>query len=252
LAPELTQVINRLIILKAVAAHAMAAPPRHILDGLLAQSPQFRNGEFAEAAEAARREHWTPLLESPYAVEMSPWELEFSRTSAATMTGEQQMNACWRIESLKALLWAVGLVDSLGPPDTPADGELLHSVCEERLHSARLRAPRELENERSLAELWHWRSRTERLIRERHPFAVEKGPKSFSEVVKMSAKAAFQKGDIKEIIRDDFPARGKAYAELTADEWAEVTSISVERHYALNWVCGRAPMNRWDETPTST
>jgi hypothetical protein len=69
LRPELPQVINRLIILKAVVAHAMAAPPRHILDGLLAQSPQLSNGEFAEAAEAARQKYWTPLLDLPYAVE---------------------------------------------------------------------------------------------------------------------------------------------------------------------------------------
>jgi len=26
----------------------------------------------------------------------------------------------------------------------------------------------------------------------------------------------------------------------------------MERHKALNWLCGFAPGNRWDETPTDT
>ena len=45
---------------------------------------------------------------------------------------------------------------------------------------------------------------------------------------------------------------GKAYCDLSAEEWANVTSISTERHFALNWVSGLAPQNRWDETPTAT
>ncbi len=54
------------------------------------------------------------------------------------------------------------------------------------------------------------------------------------------------------VIDDDFAARGKAYRDLTDEEWAEVRSITLERHFALNWHCGYAPDNRWDETPTET
>lgn len=32
----------------------------------------------------------------------------------------------------------------------------------------------------------------------------------------------------------------------------DATSIIMERHFALNWLCGMAPGNRWDETPTDT
>ena len=53
-------------------------------------------------------------------------------------------------------------------------------------------------------------------------------------------------------IHDDFPAKGKAYRDLTADEWSEVRSVCAERHYALNWLCGYAPGNDWDHTPTET
>ena len=40
--------------------------------------------------------------------------------------------------------------------------------------------------------------------------------------------------------------------DLTEEEWREVTSIAAERHFALNWLCGYAPGNRWDATPTET
>lgn len=54
------------------------------------------------------------------------------------------------------------------------------------------------------------------------------------------------------VVDRDFAAQGKAYRDLTDDEWSEVQSISIERHLALNWVCGYAPNNRWEETRTDT
>ncbi len=45
---------------------------------------------------------------------------------------------------------------------------------------------------------------------------------------------------------------GKAYRDLDDDEWSTVSSIAMERHFALNWLSGYAPNNNWDETPTET
>jgi hypothetical protein len=53
-------------------------------------------------------------------------------------------------------------------------------------------------------------------------------------------------------IADDYPAKGKAYRDLNTEEWAEVRSVTVERHFTLNWLCGYAPLNDWDRTPTGT
>jgi len=53
-------------------------------------------------------------------------------------------------------------------------------------------------------------------------------------------------------IDEDFPAFGRAYRDLSSDEWAAVKSIAMERHFALNWLCGYAPENGWDDTPTDT
>ena len=48
----------------------------------------------------------------------------------------------------------------------------------------------------------------------------------------------------------DFPAFGKAYRNLSEDEYEQATSIAMERHLALNWLCGYD--SDWDETPTDT
>ncbi|HNU50651.1 MAG TPA: hypothetical protein PKJ98_07000 [Verrucomicrobiota bacterium] len=84
--------------------------------------------------------------------------------------------------------------------------------------------------------------------------AVEGGPRfsCYDDIVRFTAKAAGESGTLAEVLDEDFVAKGKPYRDLTATEWAEVTSITVERHFALNWLCGRAPGNRWDETPTDT
>jgi len=68
----------------------------------------------------------------------------------------------------------------------------------------------------------------------------------------MAAQAAHQRGDLQLLIGDDFAVKEKSYAELSPAEWPEVRSISIERHRALNWLCGYSPHNDWDATPTDT
>jgi hypothetical protein len=53
-------------------------------------------------------------------------------------------------------------------------------------------------------------------------------------------------------VKSDFPVNGRSYAEISSDEWSRVRSIAMERHKAFNWLCGHAPRNNWEETPTDT
>lgn len=90
-----------------------------------------------------------------------------------------------------------------------------------------------------------------------HPFeSVEAfrqaGINTFEDVIRMMAEMAFKEGDLPPPIADNFPAKGKAYRDLTNEEWAELRLVAVERHFALNWFCGYAPGNNWDSTPTET
>ena len=71
-------------------------------------------------------------------------------------------------------------------------------------------------------------------------------------VVRVAAREAHKKGDIPTPVDGDFPAHAKAYRDLSDLERSQMMSIAMERHRALNWLCGFAPENRWDETPTDT
>jgi hypothetical protein len=160
------------------------------------------------------------------------------------------------MESVLILMWALGIISETPAFDVQASIDLLKKIPSENLSSffanAKLIEEKTIEQKRSLGELWHWRSRTRQLIEEKKPFPTNIPQfKSYDEIVRVSAKAANEKDGLK-IIDEDFAVKGKAYRDLTDAEWSEVSSIAVERHFALNWLCGYAPENRWDETPTDT
>ncbi len=75
---------------------------------------------------------------------------------------------------------------------------------------------------------------------------------SIEDVIRLAAEEAVSRGDLAEALGDDFPIFGGPYRDSSADEWAQATSIAMERHKALNWLCGYTPQNRWDEVPTDT
>jgi len=108
-----------------------------------------------------------------------------------------------------------------------------------------------VEEQRNLAELWHWRSRTRQLQDSNYNFSFP-GGLTIQKVIGMAASKAATNGVIPSPIGDDFPIFGKPYRDATHEEYSQATSIAVERHRALNWLCGLAPRNRWSETPTGT
>jgi hypothetical protein len=83
-------------------------------------------------------------------------------------------------------------------------------------------------------------------------FFNRQGLRSYQDIVRVAAHAARERADVHLLIGDDFALKGKSYAELSLEEWSEVRSISIERHRALNWLCGYSPRNDWDTTPTDT
>jgi hypothetical protein len=160
------------------------------------------------------------------------------------------------MESVMTLMWALGMIPELLPFDHQAKPDLMKQIPHEDisgfLEGAKLLDMERIGKSRSLAELWHWRSRTRELIQQKRPFPAEIPQfKNYDEVVRFTAKAANEKDCLK-IIEEDFAAIGKAYRDLTDEEWSSIRSIAFERHFALNWLFGYAPDNRWDETPTGT
>jgi len=83
------------------------------------------------------------------------------------------------------------------------------------------------------------------------PQLIAAGLTGFDDLIRHLARAAQENGMLTELMDDDFAISGKAYRDLDAEEWSRVGSVTVERHHALNWLCGNAPGNRWDEVPVS-
>lgn len=170
-----------------------------------------------------------------------------------TWTQQEIINASWRVETLGVILWSLSIFGDLQPYDHIFNlDEVLPPLCmlrpiEEFMRHARLRSFDRIAEARDLAELWHWRARTTRIQRGgvEPPFGM-----TFPEIIKMAAEKAHEDGAIPSPIGDDFPAFGKPYAELREAEYKVATSIAVERHYALNWLCGYS--EDWDATPTDT
>ena len=259
--PTAQDAARRLLVLKYVVVRALSTPPREILRVYFAALDAEAREEFTRDVEKENEEFWQGLRDEGLWQYLSPWEQQYASSTVVTMTHDDQVDASWRVESVQALTWALGLLSALPPYDTMADHDLLKTFPEEDvvdfIGSASLRPRAEIDRAREIAEFWHWRSRERQLIERDEVLPPDEklkalGFQSFDDIVRFTARKAADEGTIPACIGDDFPARGKAYRELSEHEWSEVRSIAIQRHFTLNWLCGYSPGNRWDETPTET
>jgi hypothetical protein len=159
--------------------------------------------------------------------------------------GPAVVDAIWQGEALGTLLWALDLTD-LPPYDQPFDTVAVVAVD---LDPAALRPAEELELERDTARLWHWRARTSDL---QAAGGVELPPRysTFDQLIAATAMRGHEQGLLPQPTRGDFQAYGKVYRHLELGERDEAHSIALERHRALNWLCGLG--ETWDEVPLDT
>jgi hypothetical protein len=220
---------------------------------------RWRNSSELKAFDAALRESQTDILEKVW-----PWKSAFTRREAAFISSNlakpkarEHIDMSWCVESLAVLAWALRVRPTLSPYHRNTHLRSLRDFASGDLRGfvdgAKLRARREIVKARELAELWHWRSRTRELAATgKPPFndSVD-GINSYDDIVRTVSIEAGRRKDMRPI-RQDFPAFGRAYRDLTDDQWSTVRSITSERHRALNWLCGYAPRNAWEQTPTDT
>jgi hypothetical protein len=256
--PTASDAAARTLILHMVVLHALTSPPRDMLAQMMGGWSQKDRDEFADEAKKRAEEAWERL--GSVRAQMSPQEREFAGSTMLTMTQQQQVDGMWRMESLQVLIWALGRLPKLPSFDTQADEGTLRSYAPEGaeafLKEARLRPAEEIDRMRDAAELWHWRSRTRQLVEmgdqlKPTPAMIASGLRTYDDIVRVAAEQAAKDG-VAATVDADFAVRGKPYRALTAEEWSEIRSITMERHFALNWLCGYAPGNRWDDTPTDT
>ncbi|MBI4334221.1 MAG: DUF4272 domain-containing protein [Chloroflexi bacterium] len=256
--PSNREAYSRLTVLKAVIVHALANPPV-----TTEQSSKWSEQE-RQDFENHGREQAEALVQNMKNIgswrHASPQEAKFLQTYGIAMDRQEHIDAIWRKECACVLMWALGLRETWPNIDQETAPETISAIPIQKIglffRYPILKSRLELSIKRDLLEAWHWRVRTRQLVEEGHPFPVDEmkklGFSCFDDIVRFSAKAHYEKGDIIEIIDEDYVFLGKAFRSLAAGEFQFAGSIISERHFAMNWLCGMAPENRWDETPTST
>ncbi len=199
----------------------------------------------AELSAWLEREHLTDY--------QSQQECELFEKKPGSWKRQAMINAGWRTESLGTLLWVLSYLEEIPSYDTEFKvnpvldelGVLMSSRC--FIQCTLIRPTREIRHQREVSELWHWRSRTSRLMQQS---AKSSQSVRVNGTIQEAAQHAYLGQNIPRPIQGDFPAFGKPYSALSPSEFAKATSIAFERHYALNWVCGYS--DDWDRTPTDT
>ena len=248
--PVAADVASRAFILKAQIATCLAIPPPEITSWLTSDDRQ----QFFEQHRLRQSQLADRLKDLGLWSAMSSSERTFVLAPPHQIDRQAMVNVSWLMEAEECLLWALGCVDELPPYDMQSDVDHLKRLGSDDLvtviRNAKLRDAEAISSARDVAELWHWRSRTRQLQEDGRPVQLP-NDMSLEDIVRMAAQKAAADG-LFEDIGGDFPAFGRSYAQLTPDEWFQVTSIAMERHRALNWLCGYAPGNKWEETPTDT
>ncbi len=255
--PTARDVAQRVTILKYQVAHAMILPPDEVLEVLSQKWSKEERKNFLTSIKEHSRQAVAVMKSNQLWKRMSGEEREFIQSLPGKAKRQYHLNAMWRQESAVVLMWCLGMIKDLPPFDVQADPKFVVERTpvqdlDSFFRGASLLPEKEIWNMQSIAELWHWRSRTRQLVDMKAVPPAGSGFASFDQIVRSVAREASKEKDLFQPIDEDFPARGKAYRDLSGDEWSEIQSIAIERHRAFNWVCGLAPGNQWDKTPTDT
>jgi hypothetical protein len=182
----------------------------------------------ADGTEAARE-----LLRDPRVhEELEPSEQRLVDLEPASWSSDER-DEYVTDEAAGTLFWAIGAVAEIPPYDSPIEFGVGSDASGGR------RPDEELDRARDLAELWHWRVRTRLLAEGGRPGAEAS---TTDPIVAQVAAEAHRRGDLDTPVDDDFPAFGRAFRNLDEKEFVLVAMVAHERHRALNWLCGYAPL----------
>lgn len=254
--PDPTAVKRRVFILLHIFTKALVTPPEHVLARFSEPSMAVERAKLVSGSAEMFRKQQEKLRSAGLWEDMEESEREFMNAGIFETTMRHRVDASWLAESIMCLLWALRYREQIpaygqqADPRSnkvPAAGGLLDGI-----QKVELRPHTEIEQQRDWAELWHWRCRTHELLAAGQiPDTLPDGT-PMVEIIRMTAEKAAEDGIFARPIGGDFPVFGKAFCEVSEDVLAQLTSIAMERHKALNWLCGYAPGNRWSETPTDT
>lgn len=245
--------MKRALILNAVLVTGMTTPTvGSVMSDLPGQIPQKKSGCKAKSQPPSLM-----VVDLKTAGLWPDVEADEKKLLLSNQISErQQIDASWLGESIASLLWALEMTPELPAYDQEIDpaltGRLRSAPITELIRQAKLRQKREIEKQREVAELWHWRSRTRQLQElEDSDDQCVTGP-TIEQIIEKAAVKGARSGRLPQPIARDFPALGKPYCELSSGEYDTLASIARERHKAFNWLCGFSPTGRWADTRTDT
>jgi hypothetical protein len=153
----------------------------------------------------------------------------------------------WEREALGVLGWALGWVDSIPPYDVGFRTDQVLAAFAAHGSAAEVayaRPESAVRAARDLAEAWHWRVRTT-------AFEDEMRAEGMDPVEVVRDAAGYLRDNAGLATLDgDYAAYGKPFRDLDPSEFDTVVAITLQRHGALNWVCGIA--DTWDERASMT
>ena len=178
---------------------------------------------------------------------LSPAEIELHRYPVGNWPHEDIGEKFWRIESLKAVLWALQFWQNMPTYfDVGNVNDVYAKVGVRNLTDffslAKLRPEDELWEEHEYAAYLHWRCRTELMRLEQ---IIPPYGDTYEAVVARSLV------DSNEVIHDgvDILIDGVRFTEVEGNRKGDIMSICYERHLALEWICFD---DDWDETRADT
>lgn len=176
--------------------------------------------------------HW--LKKSNIDDELEPDEWKVIQRPLGKLDPRSHVNSTWRLEGLCMLAWALGKFE-IPPPDQLVEvhhlwrslGLLDDEVTRQLLDNPTLRSSEELDEMRKIHLALHWRLRN---------FKLDPEAMDFEE---FAAKCWFGPLSIDgvKLVEGDLSLFEKRIDEATEDELSLASSIAVERHMAINWLC---------------
>lgn len=247
------EVASRILCLAAVITRAQA---EFLIDSheLEPGFSAFLGGEAKEVPRIIQR--WAD--EEQFGPYFSPKERIMMAKPPGKFTKRERLDGWWRREALMVLEWSLRIIEPMPAADTRVPMEdvlesawLLRDTSSFR-RSAKLRSAEEILHQRETAELWLWRTRRTTIqISSAADFAKNENSKEASRASADRAAATAEAIGLFKRIDGDFPAFGKAFRDLSNDEFDLVRSISMERLHGLNWLCGMDGLE-WDDVELNT
>ena len=179
-------------------------------------------------------------------------------------------------EALLVALWSLGMVKRLPDFDTPSPGITLLSTAlpapdapgTDFVNQAQLRPQGEIDHAKMKAFFWNWRAQVRDRIAEGKLLLGEKldrdvqeldarahtegfrlgpirdGRSYYRELIRFSSYYAAKQGWIAKPIGEDFPVKGKSFAEITDREFKKIAAVAAGRLHTLEWI--RGDLSSWD------